>query len=221
MKLICPYFNTAVDVEEGEIFSLVIEEPSLFRRVVEDIHIQSGGDGGKIVLSKDSVPISFYKYADVIEKFAPFDINTKALLSKIASEIEKTALDGSHYLDSSRLISDIENYISELCFDLPFRVECSKLGIGAVIKAASVKVACDYQDPIEEIIAYMCAVLDFDRTKLFITVNMRSYFSDEDIYMFFEEVKKHQLSVLMIDNYARGTLDGMKSLIIDKDLCEF
>lgn len=66
----------------------------------------------------------------------------------------------------------------------------------------------------------MTAILDFDKTKLFITVNMRSYFNDEEIKIFFEEIRRRQIQVLMIDGYDHNTISGVKSLIIDSDLCE-
>lgn len=220
MRIAGPYFNSLIEINEGEIFCLVIEEQNVFRNVILDIHDQICGEFGKLVLSYDNMPISFHKYVDVIESFAPFDINTKALISKINSSIEKNAVDSEHFLDSSKLVSDIENYISELCFDLPFGVECSKLSISSIIKAAAVHVLDDYENTIEAIVAYMLAILDFDKRKLFVTVNMRSYFTDDDMIMFLKEVKNHQIQVLMIENCVHDNLDGMNTLIIDKDLCE-
>lgn len=220
MKLVCPYFNTQIDVNEGELFSLVIENQVLFRTIIEDLHRQAEGDAGGFVLSKDSVPISFCKYVDIIEDFAPFDINRKSLLTKIATEMERNALDGEHYLQTVQLLANVEKYMSEISFDFPFDVECSKLGISSLIKAATVRVVLDYQNPVEAIIAYMTAILDFDKTKLFITVNMRSYFNDEEIKIFFEEIRRRQIQVLMIDGYDHNTISGVKSLIIDSDLCE-
>lgn len=220
MKLVCPYFSTHIDIGEGELFSLVIENQSLFRTVIEDIHCQADGGAGGFVLSQDSTPISFCKYADVIEDFAPFDINRKSLLAKIVTEMEKNALDGERYLQTANLLADVEKYMSEISFDFPFDVECGKLGIGSLIKALYVRVACDYQNPVEALIAYMTAILDFDKKKLFVTVNMRSYFDDEEIKVFFEEVRRRQIQVLMIDGCQHGVINGVKSLIIDSDLCE-
>lgn len=220
MKLVGPYFNSIIELDDGEVFCLVIEEQNTFRHILKDIHTQMCGEVGSLVLSADNAPVEFRKCADVIEGFAPFDINTKTLLSRIASSIEKTAVDSEHFLASSQLVSDIENYISDLCFDFPFRVECSKLSVNALIKASSVRVLDDYGSDIEAMIAYMLAVLEFDKSKLFITVNMRSYFTDEDMEMFLKEVRSHQIQVLMIENCARTHLKEMKTFIIDKDLCE-
>ena len=221
MKIACPYFNSLIEINEGTPFSLIIENQQLFRRFAEDIHSQLSGNDGDTILSIDNTPVAMSKNADIMESFAPFDINSKTLLSRISSAIEKTAVDEKHYMESSHLVSETENYISELCFSLPVTVECRKLSIGAIIKAASVAIADDFENEIEEIISYMSLVLDFDGKKCFIMLNMRSYFSDEEIEKFADEIKRKQLCVLMLENCTRKKIAGMEQLTIDIDLCEF
>lgn len=221
MKLFCPYFSTLIEVSEGDPFSLVIENQSLFRRFLEDLHIQATGGEGVSVLSFNNAPVPIHKYVDVIENFAPFEINTKTLLSKISTAVEKAAVDEKHYLETSQMLANIEMYLSELCFGLPLRVECRKLSAGAIIKSASLAIAEDFEQPTEAILSYMSTLLDFDKTKLFITVNIRSYFDDSTMLEFTQEIRKKQLCVLMLESTAHSMLPGTKRLVIDRDLCEF
>ena len=90
-----------------------------------------------------------------------------------------------------------------------------------IITAASVAVADDFENVIEKIISYMSLILDLGGKKLFITLNMRSYFSDNEIELFIGEIKRKQLYVLMLENCARKKITGSDQLIIDSDLCEF
>lgn len=221
MKLASSYFQSLIEVREGVPFLLVMENPSLFRRLLADIHGQIAGDDGDTVLSIDNVPVPMSRYADILESFAPFDINTRPLLSKVTADMERTAVDENHYLSTSQLLSDIEKNIVEWGFDLSVRTECRALSARTLIKAASVAIANDFEDPIEEIISYMSLILDFDKKKLFFTVNMRSYFDDEDIERFVCAVRQKDISVLMIENCARDVLCGTERLVIDRDLCEF
>ncbi len=221
MKIACPYFNSLIEINEGVPFSLIIENQPLFRRFAEDIHSQLSGSDGDTVLSVDNTPVAMNKYTDILESFAPFDINSKTMLSGISTAIEKVSVDENHYIETSRLIAETEKYISELSFSLPVTIECRKLNIGAIIKAASVAIADDFENVIEKIISYMSLILDLSGKKLFITLNMRSYFSDEEIEGFIGEIKKKQLCVLMLENCARKKINGMEQLIIDSDLCEF
>lgn len=198
MKIACPYFNSLIEINEGVPFSLIIENQPLFRRFAEDIHSQLSGSDGDTVLSVDNTPVAMNKYADILESFAPFDINSKTMLSGISAAIEKVAVDESHYIETSRLIAETEKYISELSFSLPVTIECRKLNIGAIIKAASVAIADDFENVIEKIISYMSLILDLGGKKLFITLNMRSYFSDEEIEGFIGEIKRNSFASLCL-----------------------
>ncbi|MGM9665446.1 MAG: type II-A CRISPR-associated protein Csn2 [Eubacteriales bacterium] len=221
MKIACPYFNTVIDIEDGTPFSLVIENQRLFRTFLEDLSRQACGEDGKTVLSLDDVPISVEKYVDIIKDFAPFEINTKSMLSKINSFIEKIAVDESHFLKTSELLSETERYINDLCFDLPFQIECRKLSASSIIKAASVSICDDYESTLEAVLDYMSLVLDFDKKKLFVTVNLRSYFSDDEMQRFVDTVCAKQMQVLFLESSEHATLKGVQTLRIDKDLCEF
>lgn len=220
MKIVSTYFNSQIEVKQGEIFLLVIENQKLFKTLLEDVHKQANGEDGDIILSKNNVPISVSKNVDVIENFAPFDINGKTFISKIVSLMEKVAVDAEHFVKTSQLLADIENYMVDLSFDFPFDVECTKLNVSSLIKSLSVCVADDNVDDIETILDYMSLVTDVDKQKLFVTVNMRSYFDDECIYAFANAVARKQLRVLMLESSMRDKIKNVSQLIIDKDLCE-
>ena len=221
MKLYSPCFTTLLEIEEGVPFLLAIENRALFRRFLEELHTQASGGAGGTVLSKDNVPISISKSVDVLAQFAPFEINTRTLLSKLCTAGEQVAVDETHYLRTAQMLSDVETYITDLFFDFPLGIECRKLDAGAFIKAASPAIAEDFVHPIEAILAYMSMVLTFERQKLFVTVNMHGYFDMIEMEKFAAEVQKKQLRILMLENSAYPILPGTKRLVIDNDLCEF
>ena len=57
--------------------------------------------------------------------------------------------------------------------------------------------------------------------KLFIMVNMRSYFSDEEMELFAESACLHDFKVLLLESVAASRLKHTKRFVIDADLCEF
>ena len=57
MKMTTPLGNSAFEIKEGEVFSLVIENKALFRSYIEELHKQSEGADGKIVLSENGTPV--------------------------------------------------------------------------------------------------------------------------------------------------------------------
>ncbi len=132
-----------------------------------------------------------------------------------------TAVNESYYMRTNELTAEIERYINDISFDLPCNVECNKLTIQSLIKAMGITICDDYDNDAERIIDYMELVREFDRDKLFITVNMRSYFTDDTMQLFCDTAVSHGFRLLMIDNMQYKRLNGEKRLTIDADMCVF
>ena len=221
MRLYSPCFTTLLEIEEGRPFVLVIENRMLFRRVLEELHTQTSGGAGAMVLSEDNTPLSVSKNMEVLEQFAPFEINTRSLLSKLCTVGEQTAVDEAHYLSTAQMLANVEKYITELFFDFPLGMECRKLDAGALLKAVAPAITEDFSHPIEAVLSYISIAMELEQRKLFVTVNMHGYFDDAEMKQFVCEAQKKQLYILMLENAAYSILPETQRLIIDKDLCEF
>lgn len=132
----------------------------------------------------------------------------------------KMAMNEENYVKTTELLSIIQRYMEELCFDMPIEMEYQKLDISSVIKAIHPTIANDNSNDIETIIDYMSLMLDFEPQKLFVFVNLRSYFLDKDIEQFVKTVKLKQMRVMLLESSSRRKIDGMKQLTVDCDLCE-
>ena len=64
-------------------------------------------------------------------------------------------------------------------------------------------------------------VREFDRDKLFVLLNLRSFFADEHVEKFLETVSVHGYKVLLLDSVSRKKLAHENRITIDNDLCEF
>ena len=184
MMLVCPWFQRKIVVEEGSITTLVMEEPNLFRKFVEDLTKQTEGVDGEIVCSVDYVPKDAKQLVEVIGQFAPFEINKKQLLNKIVAQMEKTALNAGHYAKARALLQQIEQFMEEIAFDYNCDLIYEKIDIGSIIKAVGIRLADDYGHPLERILDYMTLVREFEKNKMFVMINMRSYFDDEAMKQF-------------------------------------
>lgn len=220
MKITSPLFNSAIKLECGKPFSLVIENKELFRSYVEDLYAQKSGEEGKVVLSKNNEPVLINKNAEIIDNFITFDINTKSMQSGICSALEKKAADEEHYLKTSKLICDIENYIFDLCFDLPFSAECKKLSAASLIKSLGICVSDDYSSKLEALLDYISLITEFSGEKLFVFVNMGGYFSKNEMERFLNSVRLKMFRTLFIDSVVYSDVLKDYRLIIDDDLCE-
>ena len=221
MKLMHPEMERALTFCEGEITSLVIENQEFFRKFIEDILWQIDGNDGEAILSIDHTPVAFSKHAALLSSFVPFDINQKALLSKITSALEKTAIDEGHYLASMELVRQIQSYFDDLFFEYPCELGVTKLSISSLIRSAGVEIRECYEHPIEKVLNYMELVREFDRDRLFIFVNMRSYFSDDTMEKFLSTVLSHDYRILLLDGWSHPLLSIELRYTVDADLCEF
>lgn len=221
MKLMIPFFSAPICFKENTVNSIVIENQRYFREIVEDIRYQIIDKGeGDIVFSENDVPVSMYGKAEIISEFLELDPNCKNLLSKVQSIMEKTALDEQHYMETQEILAAVERYVHNLSFSCPCNVECGKLGVSNLLKNVGLRFEMSYNSHIEKLLDYMSLVRELDKDKLFIFVNMRSWFTNEEMELFVKTALAHKYNILLIDNCEYPKLESEKRIIIDRDLCE-
>ena len=112
------------------------------------------------------MPIAFSRFAEVLDRFLSFEIGKKSLISKLQSRLEAEALDARNYVRTMRLLSEVEQFIQELSFDLPCTVSCDKIGIGGVFRSAGLGILDDYGNDLERILDYMELTRELERGNL-------------------------------------------------------
>lgn len=224
MRFIHSDIDAVFDIDTSYISTLVIESPSLFRKVIKDISLSIDGSTTPAVLSKNNETVDFGKNAELICDLIYFNINQKPLLNKILSSLERSAVSPDNYLETQELLGNIESSISKWAFDFPCDIIATKITTATVLKAVGIELNNDYEGEAgdaERIIDYMELVREFDRDKLFITVNMRSFISDEVMTDFMRTAISHEYKLLMIDSVNRPMLPFEKRVTVDEDLCIF
>lgn len=211
-----PYFETDIPY----VNTVIWENQAQYVRIITDIVNQINGYDGKSVISENGKIVSFEKHCEVLDKFFPFEINRKPLLTKIASELEKNAVSADYYERTMQLTADFERLLGELSFPLPCDIVYPKLTISSLIKAAAPELRDEYACISEKILDYMELVREFDRSKLFFTVNLRSFLSNDEAELFMQDVVSHGFHLMMFENREYPKCQMEKRLIVDKDLCE-
>ena len=159
------------------------------------------------------------KYAELITQFTPFEINHKNLLNKVVSEMQKIAVDELHYMKTQQIVSEWERYLIDLSTGMVGNLNFSKALADTLIKSAGIEFEDMYESLAEKILDYFELVEEYDKKKLFIMVNLRSYLSDEEMKMFMRDVLARKIQVLLIESSERSVLDEEKRYIVDADLC--
>jgi len=81
-------FNFKIDLEDKSIFSLIIENKKLYRKIIEDLINNISIDDGNIILSKNNKLIVPEKEIFVFSDYFNFDVN-KFVLNKYYKKLEE------------------------------------------------------------------------------------------------------------------------------------
>lgn len=221
MKLASPLFHSVIEIREGCVASLVIENQRCFRELIADLAIQTDGGDGKTVLSNDNKPVSIQKNMEILSCFAPFQLSTKSIQNRLVSMLNAEAVAETHWQTTARLLASIERFLMELSEDLPCGIDCSKLSFEGILKSAGVAPVCGSDEPIGQVLEYMELVRALLGNRLFVAVNMRSWFGDKEMGLFINDVTAKKLYLLLVENCDRPRLPCEMRWTVDGDLCEF
>ena len=221
MILCHPQIERVFDFEESRIQSLVIEEPGFFRELMLDLYDQADGMEGRLVLSEDGKELAVGSCVELLDNCLHFSINSRTLVNRLTAAMERAAMSEAFFLKTSALLQQVEEYIDELAFNFDCDVACERCTAAGLLKAAGIYIRDEYDDPLERLADYMELIREFDRDKLFVLVNLRSFFADEHVEKFLDTVSAHGYRVLMLDSVSRKKLRAENRITIDNDLCEF
>lgn len=220
MKFVYPEITEVFDVANGMYNSLIIENKRLFTDIITDLYSQKNGNNGKVVVSENYTPVSIAKKVEIIDKFIPFELNTKPIVNGIASALEKSAVNEENISRALLLVAETERFLTDIAFELSCNVSFTNISVSSIIKHSGINVESDIDNISEKVYEYMELITEFERQKLFITINMRSFVDDDEMEKFAETVIMHGYDILAIESCAYKKLKNEKRLIIDEDLCE-
>lgn len=220
MNLIYQNFDFKIEFEENYFYSIVIENQDLFSEMISDIDFQLQGLNGKFVLSENYVPIEVRKNVELITQFIPFNLNRKDLTNKVYDSLVKQSMKEEMTEKTYNLFLTLTQYLQDLMQLYESELEISQAeDIMQILKMFNVRFSEEEKDLCEKLLDYMVAVERYKSKKLFVTVNLRSYISDEKASQFFKELLLRKISILCIESCERKKLPQEKRMIIDKDCC--
>ena len=217
MKIIIPEIDHVFECEGDSVCSIVIENQQVFFNIISDLYKQRQGEDGQAVLSDCNKSISIEKHTEIISQFIPFDMNPKSLVSKINSRMQELSMDDFHYMKTNELVAEWERYLMDLSLGLIGNFEFSKVSGESLIKAAGIKIDALYDSLGEQLLDYFELVEEYDRKKLFVLVNLRSYLSDQEISIFISQILQRNIQVMLLESSEHPIVEGERRYILDKD----
>ncbi len=205
--------------ENHHLNELVIESPTLFRKIVKNFSTDLNEsnyftESGKQLNSK---------YIDFISNPFQLNFNNKKAITTLLKLLVKQSTSESFYNETNSFKSYIIKYLDELIYAENFNFEVESdpdFSIDAIAKAINIHIVGDEDNFVDLLVDYLDMMAELSDIKLFAFLNLRAFLESEDLDVLLKSINNHQLDVLFIESQQQDVIPNTGRLIIDKDLCE-
>ena len=211
-------FNFKINFEEKNIFSLIVENKKIYRKIIVDLINNTGIVDGHIVLSNNNKLIVPEKEIFVFLDYFNFDIN-KFVLNKYYKELKN--LSENEFLNETLEIKEILlgyiNKLTENNYSLKFDDD---LDISQILKAFSIKFEKS-EELLLNLFEWVKILNEILGYEIFFFINLGSFLSNNELLEFSKFMLYNKYKVVFLENFSRNKLsDNDNIIIIDNDLCE-
>lgn len=220
MKLIYPQIKTVLDTEIDKVWVLEIENKAFFRKCILDMYDQINGAEGQFSLYCGDEEEDISSTCEIILNPLEINLTQKKLLGAVERAMENRLKEVLPSSELNRDLRNIKEIINNLAFDMNLEIEASRLVPEDLIKIAGITLKEGSNSAIEKVIDYMSLVRRYEKNKLFVFINMNSYFDSEELTTFLERILQLDLDVILVNSYSFPSSAEIRRIIVDKDLCE-
>ncbi|MEE1411854.1 MAG: type II-A CRISPR-associated protein Csn2 [Bulleidia sp.] len=219
MKLVNPHYFDVIELSDENPETLVIENPHVFKDVLQALILQSEVDVGEFVLSEsDTKILSLSKYTMVLTDIFNYDTYSKQLKTKLTNIIVSnySEIDGKE-----KVIGDINELGVKIMNSLPYSVSFkSAISFTDVVKFLDFSFDFSEYEFWDRFTEYISTAFELLNFKLLVTINLKDYVDHEEYVELMKFFLNKKIPLLMIERHQHEELDDISYLtIIDKDLC--
>ncbi len=205
------------DLNPGDIVDLTIENPVFYRAFVNDL---LGEDEEKIVVSEDGNGIEFHKHALVVTDLFTINPNSKKVLAAIYKKLDSSLLSGERKEKFDEINAKISEFLKEMSNDFDGTVIFNdNLALPQLLGELDFKFDYDDSTFLTSFISYIRAWREAMDLKLMFSLNLFSLLSQSEVISLSKELSYLGISLVNV-SYIHKKVEGIKSVIVDNDLCE-
>ncbi|MBF1202267.1 MAG: type II-A CRISPR-associated protein Csn2 [Fusobacterium periodonticum] len=204
-------FNFKIDFEDKSIFSLIIENKKLYRKIIEDLINNISIDDGNIILSKNNKLIVPEKEIFVFSDYFNFDVN-KFVLNKYYKELKN--LSENNFFDETLEIKEVlRNYVTKLV-ENEYSIKLEEdLDISQILKAFGVKFQRN-EDLLLNLFEWIKILNELLGYEIFFFINLENFLSNDELVEFSKFILYNKYRVVFLENFNRNKLFDDDNLII-------
>lgn len=222
MMLAHPAYSLPMQITEEAVSVLAVEAPELLREMILDFSRQLDGADGMFVLSEEYCPIGISGAVCLIRDPLRPDLSSRRILNALLHLLAANAENEGYYVKTQAFRAAFARYLWELSesVDIPlaFREEPDIL---AILKAAELRPSWEEASPADALCGYMALVTELNLAKLFVFINLKSYFSLPELEAMYADFRYRKYRVLLLESSDRPDLRHLENtILIDRDMCE-
>ena len=209
---------------ENQVFELVIENRPFFSSMVKSLVVQQQGDeveSGFVLSDDEKITIlDFEQNAEVIIDPFNLDNNKREFIGKITKQLISCAQNAGNLSKTIELEARLNVFAAELISELNGSYEITpNVNAESIIKAFSISIENEVTS-LDSLVNYLSLAKELGGRKLIFMVGLRNYLSDKETEEIIKEFKYRGINVLLVENSCYVAIEGLKRIIIDKDMCE-
>lgn len=222
MKLLHKDFKFVFEMKENERSLLIVEQPSVFLKLVKELFSEISEEESKFVLSENNVPIKMKDYLNCIINPLNITLNDRKLLNKLGELLKKEIVSSDLLVENNEVISAIENYALHImqCADWDLTYS-DKIDVQSLLKFLGIQF-CDKQETlVEKIMDYVKVSHELLGIKCFVFVHLLSYLTEYELEKLYEYSEYQKVNILLLESHQPEEIESFSNVvIIDKDACE-
>lgn len=198
---------------------IVVEKEESLVQLISDIQFTIEGRQESIMITESEKQISLSKEANIIIDPWSIDCNSKViknhlyrLLFQLAQEISE-----EEYLElKTNMFCYIEKISDHISYDIKYNTDVDQM---MIFKGLDITVNVQDEDITERLVEYMKLLQSLCKIKVLFLVNIKSFFSSEQILLLYKEARYINLQLILIESVQKTRLSDENMVIIDKDNC--
>ena len=219
MKLVNHKYGLRIELKEGEVTVIVLEEPHAMVDIVNGLQMQVNGKEGDFILSEETDELKMSKYWNMIINPFSIDLNDRKVLSKLYAELVDEA---KKYIEEKTIYNEVAiDLLDKIVADSPYQELTYDFDMewNNFFKLYDIKFESNAENLLEILLEYIRVTASLFRYSGLILVGIKSYLNEEELRELYKMSCYYKIQLILVESFERKKLENERIYIIDKDLC--
>lgn len=195
---------------------LVLESPKVYRNIVQNLYLSIEEDNEDWIFSKDDMILKKGTVLDVVNSLFSLDFENRKIQKTVIDDLYKVAVNEEHFVKTQKMLSDMEAYLYELEWEMPYSIKIEMADFRNILKAGIVGLVSP-DDLMERFCEYIKISARLLNSKVMILIGVQNCFEEKEWKQLQETAIYEGLCVLCIEKTIN--FNGENKVIIDSDGC--